>query len=166
MQSSIQKLTRAGLIAALYVALCLVFKATSFGIIQFRPAEALAVLPILFPEAIGGVFVGVLLSNILGGLGLVDIILGSLISLAAAYLTWYLRHSILAYLSPIILNAFLVSLYLHALFNYPYWVSVVSIGISQTVVIFLIGYPLIRYLKKTMTDAKAYRLHPRQFFRL
>ncbi|NLW43638.1 MAG: QueT transporter family protein [Syntrophomonadaceae bacterium] len=150
MQSPIQKLTRAGLIAALYVALCLVFKATSFGIIQFRPAEALAVLPILYPEAIAGIFVGVLLSNILGGLGLVDIILGSLISLAAAYLTWYLRHSMLAYLPPIILNALLVSLYLHSLFNYPYWVSVLSIGISQTVVILLIGYPLINYLKKRL----------------
>lgn len=150
MQSPTQKLTRAGLIAALYVALCLVFRATSFGIIQFRPAEALTVLPILFPEAIVGVFVGVLLSNILGSLGLVDIILGSLISLVAAYLTWRLRHSILAYLSPIILNAFLVSLYLHSLFNYPYWVSVVSIGISQTVVILLIGYPLIQYLKKRL----------------
>jgi uncharacterized membrane protein len=150
MQPSIQKLTRAGLIAALYVALCLVFNATSFGIIQFRPAEALTVLPILFPESIAGIFVGVLLANVVGGVGLVDIIFGPLISLAAAYLTWYLRHSILAYLPPIILNAFLVSLYLHSFFNYPYWLSVASIGISQTAVILLIGYPLITYLRKRL----------------
>lgn len=148
MQSPIQKLTRAGLIAALYVALCLIFNATSFGIIQFRPAEALTVLPILFPEAVGGIFVGVLLANLMGGLGLVDIMFGSLTSLAAAYLTWFLRHSMLAYLPPIILNAFLVSLYLHSFFHYPYWLSFLSIGISQTVVILLIGYPLITYLKK------------------
>lgn len=148
MQSPIQKLTRAGLIAALYVALCLIFKATSFGIIQFRPAEALTVLPILFPEAVGGIFVGVLLANLMGGLGLVDIMFGSLTSLAAAYLTWFLRHSMLAYLPPIILNAVLISLYLHSFFHYPYWLSVLSIGISQTVVILLIGYPLITYLKK------------------
>lgn len=148
MQPSIQKLTRAGLIAALYAALCLVFNATSFGIIQFRPAEALTVLPILFPEAIGGIFVGVLLANMVGGVGLVDIIFGSLISLVAAYLTWYLRKSILAYLPPIVLNAFLVSLYLHSFFNYPYWISVLSIGISQTAVVLLIGYPMITYLRK------------------
>ncbi len=150
MQPSIQKITRAGLIAALYTALCLFFNATSFGVIQFRPAEALTVLPILFPEAIGGIFVGVLLANMLGGVGLVDIIFGSLISLVAAYLTWYLRKSKLAYLPPIILNAFLVSLYLHSFFKYPYWISVLSIGISQTVVILLIGYPIISYLKKRL----------------
>lgn len=148
MQPSIQKLTRAGLIAALYTSLCLVFNATSFGVIQFRPAEALTVLPILFPEAIGGIFVGVLLSNMFGGVGMVDIVFGSLISLVAACLTWYLRRSLLAYLPPIILNAFLVSLYLHSFFKYPYWLSVLSIGASQTLVVVLLGYPLISYLKK------------------
>ncbi len=148
MNPSTQKLTRAGLIAALYVALCLVFNATSFGVIQFRPAEALTVLPILFFEAGPGIFIGVLLANIFGGVGLVDIIFGSLISLAAAYLTWYWRRSFLAYLSPILLNSFLVSYYLHSFFETPYWYTVLSIGISETVVVMLIGMPLISYLKK------------------
>ncbi|NLB18379.1 MAG: QueT transporter family protein [Syntrophomonadaceae bacterium] len=141
-------MTRAGIIAALYVALCLVFNATSFGVIQFRPAEALTMLPILFPEAIPGIFIGVLIANLFGGVGLVDIIFGSLISLVAAYLTWTWRYNLLAYLSPIVLNAFLVSLYLHVFFNTPYWYMVLSIGISQSIVVVLLGVPLITYIRK------------------
>ncbi len=148
MQSSIREMTRAGIIAALYVALCLVFNATSFGVIQFRPAEALTLLPILFPEAIPGIFIGVLIANLFGGVGLVDIIFGSLISLVAAYLTWTWRYNLLAYLSPIVLNAFLVSLYLHVFFNTPYWYMVLSIGISQSIVVVLLGVPLITYIRK------------------
>ncbi|MGI6488814.1 MAG: QueT transporter family protein [Syntrophomonadaceae bacterium] len=149
-QSRTTKIARAGLIAALYAVLCLIFTSTSFGVIQFRPAEALTVLPILFPEAIGGIFAGVIIANMFGGLGLIDIVFGSLISLVAAYLTWRFRHSFIAYLSPIILNAVFVSLYLHSFFRYPYWLSVVSIGISETAVVLLLGYPLISYLKKNL----------------
>lgn len=67
-------------------------------------AEGLTVLPILYKEAIPGIFIGVLLANIFGGLGLADIVVGSLTSLVAAYLTYRFRRSFLAYLSPILLE--------------------------------------------------------------
>ncbi|NLJ86521.1 MAG: QueT transporter family protein, partial [Firmicutes bacterium] len=68
-----KKLVRAALIAAIYVLLVYLFAGVSFGIFQFRPAEALTLLPMLYPEAVPAIFVGVLLSNILGGLGPWDI---------------------------------------------------------------------------------------------
>lgn len=141
-------IARAGIIAALYIAVTLVLLPVSFGPVQLRVAEALAVLPILFPEAIAGLFIGVFFANIFGGLGLADILGGSFITLVAAAVTYRFRHSIIAYLSPILFNAFLVSLYLHALFEWPYWLTVVSIGLSQTLVVFGLGYPLVRLLKK------------------
>ncbi|MGB4483629.1 MAG: QueT transporter family protein [bacterium] len=121
----------------------------SFGAIQLRLAEALTVLPILYPEAVPALFIGVLLSNALfGGLGLVDIVVGSLTTLVAAIITYRFRHSIIAYLSPIVLNAFIISIYLHLLAGLPYWLTVVSIGLSQAIVVFGLGYPLIWYLRK------------------
>ena len=54
----------------------------SFGVVSFAQ-EALTVLPIL-PEAVPGLFVGVMLSNIIGGLG-PGIFGGSLVTLLAAY---------------------------------------------------------------------------------
>jgi len=141
-------IVRAGIIAALYTAVTLILLPISFGPLQLRVAEALTVLPILFPEAIAGLFIGVFFANIFGGLGLPDILGGSFITLIAAAVTYRFRHSIIAYLSPILFNAFLVSLYLHALFEWPYWLTVVSIGLSQTLVVFGLGYPLVQLLKK------------------
>src|SRR6056297_3262015 len=99
-----KKLTRGAMIAGLYIVITYLLAPVSFGPLQFRAAEALTVLPIIFPEAIPALFIGVFLSNIIGGLGLVDTIGGSLITLLAAYITYLFRDNILAYLSPVILN--------------------------------------------------------------
>lgn len=143
-----QKITRAGLIAALYAALCLVLQPISYGPLQFRAAEALTILPIFFPEAVPGLFVGCLIANLMSPVGLVDVIGGSLVTLIAAYFTWLFRRSFLAYLSPIVLNGFLVSLYLHAFFKLPYWITVLYIGASEAAVVLVLGVPLAAYLKR------------------
>lgn len=141
-------IVRAAIIAAVYVALCLAFQPLSYGVIQLRLAEALTLLPVLFPEAVPGLYVGALIANIFGGLGLVDIICGSFITLLAAYATYLLRDSLLAYLPPVLFNAFLVSAYLHLLFNWPYWLSVISIGASQALVVFTLGHGLLVLLRR------------------
>lgn len=142
-----KQLTRGALIAGLYIIITYILSPVSFGPLQFRVSEALTVLPILFPEAVPALFVGVLLSNIFGGLGLVDIIGGSLTTLIAAYFTYRYRDSFFAYLSPVIFNGLLVSIYLHMLFGLPYWLTAVEIAVSEAVVVFIFGYPLINYLK-------------------
>lgn len=143
-----KKLVRAGLIAAIYVVLCVAFQPLSYGVIQVRFAEALTVLPILYPEAIPGIFVGVLIANIFGGLGMADILGGSFTSLVAAYFTYQFRGTILAYLSPVVFNAVLISLYLHLLFNWPYWATALSIALSEALVVFTLGYLLVKVLQK------------------
>ena len=79
-------LTRGALIAALYVALT--YLATLFGlssgVIQFRFSEALCILPIFMPEAIVGLTVGCLISNILAGCVVWDVIFGTLATLIGA----------------------------------------------------------------------------------
>ncbi|MFO7814288.1 MAG: QueT transporter family protein [Halanaerobiales bacterium] len=145
-------LTRGALIAGLYVIITYALAPFSFGPLQFRASEALTVLPILYPEAIPALFIGVFLSNIIGSLGMVDIIGGSLVTLLAAYGTYYFRGTFLAYLSPIVLNGFLISIYLHLLFEIPYWITVVQISVSEAVVVLLLGYPLIQVLKRRHAD--------------
>lgn len=145
-----KKITRGALIAGLYIIITFILSPVSFGPLQFRASEALTVLPILYPEAIPALFIGVLLSNIIGGLGMIDIIGGSLVTLLAAYLTYRYRNSFIAYLSPILLNGFLISIYLHILFGIPYWITVIQISLSEAVVVLLIGYPLIQIIKKRM----------------
>jgi uncharacterized membrane protein len=82
-----KELAAAGLIAALYTILSIVFLPISFGVYQIRIAEALTVLPFLTRAAIPGLYIGCLLANIFGGMGWLDIVFGPLITLAAALLT-------------------------------------------------------------------------------
>lgn len=149
MMIDLRSIVRAAIIAALYVILVWLLAPVSFGPIQFRVAEALTLLPMLYVEAVPGLFVGVLLANLLGGLGLWDIFGGSLVTLLAAYITWRYRDKpLIAILSPIVLNAFLISLYLHYIFTLPYWAMVLSIGGSEAVVVLLVGVPLFKILER------------------
>ncbi len=147
-------ITRGAMITGIYIVITYLLAPVSFGPLQFRLAEALTVLPILYPEAVPALFLAVMLSNIIGGLGLVDIIGGSLVTLLAAAVTYKFRHSIIAYLSPIIFNGLLVSLYLALLFELPYWLTAVQITISQAVVILLFGNPLIRFLRSRQENSR------------
>lgn len=144
----VRRLVRGAIIAALYVIVTFVFAPVSFNtLIQFRASEAFTVLPILFPEAVGGLYLGVMLANILGGLGPIDILGGSLITLAAAFLTYRSRQSWLAYVWPIVLNGLLVSLYLAPIIGVPYWLEVGALSVSEAIVVVFLGYPLIRWLR-------------------
>jgi uncharacterized membrane protein len=145
---STRQLVRAAFIAAVYILLVYFFAGVSFGIFQLRPAEALTLLPILYPEAVPALFVAVMLSNILGGLGPWDVFGGSLVTLLAAWLTYRYRHSWIAYASPIVCNALLISIYLHLIFEVPYWLSVVGVGVSESVSVLLLGIPLIKLLQR------------------
>ena len=78
--------TRGALIAAMYVALT--YLASLFGLssgaIQFRISEMLCIMPLFFPEAIPGLFIGCLISNILAGGVIYDVIFGSIATLIGA----------------------------------------------------------------------------------
>ena len=148
MKKSSHRLVRVALIAALYVAVTYVLQAISFLPAQFRLAEALTMLPMLFPEAIWGVGVGCFIANLFSPAGLIDVILGSLTSLLAAYITYRFRWRLIGYLSPIVLNALIVSAYLRLLANLPYWITAIGIAASEAVVVLGLGVPLVLYLKK------------------
>ena len=82
--NSTRSLTRAALIAAIYALLTVIFQPISFGAVQFRISEALTLLPVLMPDAVPGLFIGCLLSNLLGGGVWFDVLLGSAATLLAA----------------------------------------------------------------------------------
>ena len=136
------------MIAAIYVVLNIIFSPISYGPIQVRIAEALVVLPFIDPSAIIGLFLGCILANVIGPLGMVDIIGGSLCTLVAAYLTYKVKNPKLAPLPPVLINAFGVSIYLHLIFDLPYWITVLYIGIGEVIACYILGYPLLILLIK------------------
>lgn len=154
-----KRLTRGCLIAALYIVLTVLLTPISYYSFQIRISEALALLPFFYPEAIWGLFLGCFIANIFGGLGFYDIVFGSLITLIAAILTYYLGKTKKLFLAPlptIFLNAFGVSGYLYFLLEppsiplkiHPYFLFVISISIGETIATYFIGLPLMYFLRK------------------
>lgn len=143
-------LAQAAAIAALYIALTVVLAPISYGFIQVRVAEVLTVLPLLTPAAIPALFIGCMIANAYGGLGLADILGGSTVTLLAALATYRLRKrpEAIALLPPVLFNAFLISIYLSPILQVSYWLLVLSIGAGQTIAVYGLGLPLLRALKK------------------
>lgn len=103
-------LTLAAMVAALYFVLCYfgsIFQLT-FGPVQVRLGEALTVLPFLFPATAPGLALGCLLTNILSPYGPIDMVVGTLATAIAAFLSAKMPRWYLAALPPIIMNALLL----------------------------------------------------------
>ena len=66
-QSNTLFLAQSAMIAAIYVVLTVILAPFSYGEVQVRVSEALTILLVFTPAAIPGLFVGCLISNILGG---------------------------------------------------------------------------------------------------
>lgn len=147
-------LVQAAIIAALYAALALIFAPISYGLVQVRISEALTILPMFTPAAVPGLLIGCLLANLVGGLGIYDIVFGSLATLLAAFLSYKLRrHRFLVPLPPTIVNAIVVGAMLTYVFNVgaPLWMSMLYVGAGQLVACYALGIPLSIALSKVST---------------
>jgi uncharacterized membrane protein len=107
-KNHVQRLCLAAVIAALYAVLTLVLPIPQYGSVQFRLAEAMTVLPFLFPEAIPGLAIGCFLANLLGSPYVLDWVFGTLATLLAAIWTSKLHHKWLAALPPVVCNVLIV----------------------------------------------------------
>ena len=162
MNKSTKMLTRAGVIAALYVALTFVTLPVASGAIQFRPGEALTVLPLLFAESMPAVFFGCLIANLVTGAMLPDIIFGSLATLIGAIGTWMLGKAAhgkdekqkklftwLSPLPPILANAVIIPPVLKYAYGIlPMWFSVITVTAGEIISCGIFGLILLAALKK------------------
>ncbi len=153
-------IVQAALIAAIYAAVTYFIAPLSFGTQQFRVSEALTVLPILTPAAIPGLAIGCLIANLSSPYGAADIICGTLATLIAAILTRLTRkitlknQPLLSMIFPVILNGLIIGFELS--FFMPEGLSFLSfvtlgasVALSEAVVCYGLGLPLLAGLRKT-----------------
>ncbi|NLP47106.1 MAG: QueT transporter family protein [Epulopiscium sp.] len=149
MKKNTKYIVQGALVAAIYIVLTLVFGFMGFGPIQFRLSEVLTILPAFTPAAIPGLFIGCLLSNLLGGAHYLDVVFGSLATLVAAYFSYCLREQKhLVPLPPVLINMIVVPIILKATMNAPFWMTVVTVGLGQVTACYGLGYPFILVLEK------------------
>lgn len=150
MKNKTHFIAQAALIAALYTVLVLVFGFSSFGPVQLRVAEAMTILPYFTPAAIPGLFIGCLISNLVGGALPLDVIFGSLATLLASFLSYKLRSKKwLVPLPPIIVNTVVVGLLLKYAYGLPDALLVLMFGVflGQTVAIYGLGMLFLKALE-------------------
>ncbi len=144
-------MTESALIAAVYVALVLLFKPISFGAIQFRIAEALCVLPFFSLSAVPGLAIGCLLGNFFSGAAMPDVIFGTFATLLAAILSYELRtvSKWLVCLPPILANAVIVPFVLQYAYGVTdgYFFLFATVGIGEILAVGVLGNVLLLALE-------------------
>ena len=155
---NVTMITQGAIIAALYVVLTMIANALGLAnhAIQIRFSEALCILPFFTMAAIPGLSVGCLISNILTGAMIWDVLFGTLATLIGAVGTYLLRkNKVLMMLPPVLSNAIIVPFVLH----YGYGLSwemngveltipyfAITVGIGEIISVCVLGGALLRAL--------------------
>ena len=146
-------MVKAALVAALYVLLTLITNmfGLASGVIQVRLSEAMCILPVFFPSAIPGLFIGCMMSNFFTGCVLIDVIFGSIATLIGAIGTRLLRSKpYLAVLPPILSNAVIVPFVLKYAYGLgdAWWFMACTVGAGEVISCGVLGLLLYFSLKK------------------
>ena len=146
--------TSAAIIAALYVVLSYVahLLGLASGAIQVRLSEVLTVLPFFMPAAVPGLTIGCLITNLVTGCHVWDVVFGTLATLLGALGTYCLRkkHFSLAAIPPIFANTLIVPLVLRWVYGVgtPLWLLALSVFAGEFIACGLLGTALCYCLKK------------------
>jgi len=164
---SVRKIAFAAVVAGLYAGMTLAVMPFSYGPVQFRISEVLCILPFFFPFSVWGLFAGCIVANLFSPYLWLDITVGPIASLLSALCTMYIgrlssRDRVLtkafACFPPVIFNAVLIGAMIAYImmsegaaesFLPVFIASCIWIGLGQTVVLYVIGLPLMIYLPKT-----------------
>lgn len=139
------------IVIAMYVAIMYATQSFAFGAYQIRIATCLYSLSYLFPFLIIPLGLSNFLGNLLGGLGIIDMLGGTLVGIitsGAVFLIRKLNLPKLLIIPVIILGpGFIVPLWLSSITGVPYLTLVLSLCIGQTMPAIL-GYILINILSR------------------
>lgn len=131
------KLTISAMCIALYCVIMYLTQSFSFGAIQMRVATAMYGLGYLFPFLIIPMGIANFLSNLLGGMGAIDMIGGCVVGMLATggcVLIRRLKWNRWICIVPIVVfPSFIVSLWLSPITGVPYLALVGSLALGQAV---------------------------------
>lgn len=139
--------------AALYTALGYLFAPISFLGIQFRVAELIVGMCVLFPlEGLIGNVIGVFFVNLTSPLGLIDL-LSCVVNIPALYCIVYFRNKgLLKYLGGL-LYAIIISIYVSIIINIvlglPVWLMFIQVFISE-IVLAELGIVIFEQIKNAL----------------
>lgn len=161
---SSSKIVRVAFIAALYTVLTIILAPISYGPVQFRLSEVLVLFAFIDPIYIIGLTIGCLLSNIFGGVGLLDIAFGTLatflsvsaISITAKYIKSNMISLIVASIWPTIFNSVIVGWVISTTSNLPLLLTMLQVGVGEFVVVSIVGIPVFKLISDKFKNKLAF----------
>ena len=151
---STRRLALAGLVAAIYAAATLILPIPQYMGVQFRVAEAMTVLPFLFPAATPGLVVGCFIVNLFSPYSL-DLVFGTLATLLACLLTQRMPNRWLAPLPPVLCNMVIVGAeiaWYEAGFGPGFWAAYAfnafTVGVGELIACVVLGQLLLSALPR------------------
>jgi len=153
------RLARMALIAAAYAVLTLAFPPLSYGPIQLRISEALCILPFFMGEAVIGLTAGCLIANLIGvsfGMTLPwDVLVGTLATFLAAYMTSKIKIKWLLPLPAVVINALFVGVMLTYVMldgaeAFPMWYNILTVFAGEVIVCYGLGLPLFGIMNRLL----------------
>lgn len=149
----IRKITKIGVVAAVYIVLTALIAPISYGAIQFRISEIMTLFAFIDPLYIPGLVLGCAISNLFSPLGVVDVVVGTTATFISVYMISKSKNLFIASLWPTI-NCVFVGAELYYLQHLPFWLTSLQVAIGEFVVVTLIGYPIFRILLKKVNIVK------------
>ena len=152
-----RQLATSGIIAAVYTVMSLLSSVfgIAYGPIQCRFSEALTVLPFFLPEAIPGLFIGCIVTNLMSTVGPLDLVFGSLATLLAALWTARVKHRLLSPLPPVVCNAVIIGTMIawyEVGFTDAFWgmfaFNAFTVGIGEAIACYGLGLLLLHALER------------------
>jgi uncharacterized membrane protein len=161
MRLNTKKLAVMTIFAALYAVGVIVLAPISFGIVQVRVADAMLPLSMIFglPSALG-LSLGCIVSNVYGGLGVIDIVGGAVANLVACTLAWYIGRRgrriqrFLGTVAETVAVSLIVGGYLAVIFQVPVEIGLLGILIGSTIAINIIGFPIEEAIRRSKVFRK------------
>ena len=155
MRNKTRNITLIAVFAALYAVAVIFLAPISFGIYQIRVADALLPLSMIFglPSAIG-FGLGAIVSNIYGGLGVIDILGGTIANIIACSVAWYIAkkgqriYRFFGSLSETIIITVIVGGYLSLIFEVPLEFGLFGVLVGSIIAVNILGFPILEIIHR------------------
>lgn len=158
--TSVQNLTKIGLIAALYIAVTLIVAVISFGAIQLRVSEMFNYLALFHRRYVIAVTLGVVLVNLFSPMWFLDVPIGGiatfLVLLLVRTVTKNMKNIKLKFVTTAIifaLSMFTVAVQLHIVLEFPFWWTYLTVGIGELLSMTIGGF-IIYFVSKKIDLSK------------
>lgn len=144
-----KKLSKAALVAAVYVVLTWILPMFSYGPIQFRFSEVLTLLAFYNPIYIFSITIGAAISNLMSPLGIIDVFVGAFHSFLSVYFISKSKNLYVASLFPALFSFIIgAEIIMVSAEKLSFFLITGQIMLSELIIVTIIGVPLIKLVAR------------------